>query len=75
MLRVSRMSGERDYVREVEPPLNAKINFAFFNIRVDVRKITAYNALKEKIMFIVKKIKFSNDLKRSSAHSRDFRVE
>ena len=52
----------------------AKINFAFFACRVDMRKVTAYNAVKRKIIFAIKKIKFRNELKNSLAHSHDFRV-
>ena len=52
----------------------AKINFAFFACRVDMRKVTAYNAVKRKIIFVIKKIKFRNSLKSSAAHSCEFRV-
>lgn len=52
----------------------AKINFVFFACRVDMRKVTAYNAVKRKIIFVIKKIKFSNSLKSSAAHSCEFRV-
>ena len=52
----------------------AKINFAFFACRVDMRKVTAYNAVKRKIIFVIKKIKFRNELQNSLAHSHDFRV-
>ena len=52
----------------------AKINFAFFACRVDMRKVTAYNAVKRKIIFAIKKIKFRNELQNSLAHSHDFRV-
>ena len=52
----------------------AKINFVFFACRVDMRKVTAYNAVKRKIIFAIKKIKFRNSLKSSAAHSCEFRV-
>ena len=52
----------------------AKINFVFFASRVDMRKVTAYNAVKRKIIFAIKKIKFRNELQNSLAHSHDFRV-
>lgn len=39
-----------------------------------MRKITAYNAVKRKIIFAIKKIKFRNELQNSLAHSHDFRV-
>ncbi len=52
----------------------AKINFVFFACRVDMRKVTAYNAVKRKIIFVIKKIKFRNSLKSSAAHSCEFRV-
>ena len=52
----------------------AKINFVFFACRVDMRKVTAYNAVKRKIIFVIKKIKFRNGLKSCAAHSCEFRV-
>ena len=52
----------------------AKINFAFFACRVDMRKVTAYNAVKKKIIFVIKKIRFRNGLKSCAAHSCEFRV-
>ena len=52
----------------------AKINFVFFACRVDMRKVAAYNAVKRKIIFVIKKIKFRNSLKSSAAHSCEFRV-
>ena len=39
-----------------------------------MRKVTAYNAVKRKIIFVIKKIKFRNELQNSLAHSHDFRV-
>ena len=39
-----------------------------------MRKVTAYNAVKRKIIFAIKKIKFHNELQNSLAHSHDFRV-
>ncbi len=40
-----------------------------------MRNITAYNAINKKIIFIIKKIKFSNGMISSPAHSCDCRVE
>jgi len=40
-----------------------------------MRNITAYNAVNRKIIFAIKKMKFSNGLMSSPAHSCDCRVE